>query len=274
VVNSYARGVLLRYRDNTAGDLPPSVPPPGWPQADDPAAAVEWIKTRPWDTNAWGAGSHAMRMATYLLEWYQQGRAPLDPLIQALKFFYRIQNPRTGLWGAESLPRQNRINGTFKLFPLIRGQLDLPLPHADKIIDQVLAEFRQPNYDETVGGCDEWDNWYVIGLAADRAPGHRADEIRAMAAHRVNRILALFAKPDGGWSYSPQVCGTEWVGFDMAPAIPQGDALALATHPSAVSVCVDLLGIQGRTRWSGQWRMRSKESPELRAQIEARVFGK
>ena len=38
-------------------------------------------------------------------------------------------------------------------------------------------------------------------------------------------------------------------------------------------VCTDLLGVHDRTSWTGQWRMRPKEAPELRRRIEELVFG-
>ncbi len=270
-VNQYAASVLRDYGFSIPNVSPP--PPPELPQADDPRGAVEWIKTRPWDTNAWGAGSHAMRMATWLMQWHKEGKLPIDPLIEALKFFYEIQDPETGLWGSPSLPRYNRINGTFKLFPLIRESLDLPLPHAEKIIDQVMAEFLRPDYDEHVGGCDEWDNWYVLALALEKTESHRLEEIRRMAAYRIARVIDIFSKPDGGFSYDANTCQTHWVDCDMAPKVAQSDAIAPAVLTAGINVCIDLLGIQDRTTWTGVWRMREKESSELRAEIEARVFG-
>jgi len=269
-INQYAQSVLRGYGIEV--ELPPSPPPPEWPQADDPQGALEWIKTRPWDTNAWGAGSHAMRMATWLLQWYKEGKLPIDPLIQALKYFYEIQDPETGLWGAKSLPKYNRINGTFKLFPLVRDELALPLPYAEKIIDQVMDEFYRPDYDENVGACDEWDNWYVIALAFEVTDGYRREEIMKMAAYRISRVLEIFSKPDCGLSYGPNVCMTGWIGFDMAPAISQGDVMGPGVLGSGINVCIDLLGINDKTSWTGQWRLRKWESPELREKIKNLVF--
>lgn len=118
-VNQYSQNILKTYLGKA---IPPSPPPKGWPQSDEPEKAVEWIKTRPWNTDTWGAGSHGMRMATWLLQWYKEGKIPIEPLIQALKFFYEIQDPETGLWGNDKVSKYVRINGTFKLFPLIREQ--------------------------------------------------------------------------------------------------------------------------------------------------------
>ena len=270
-LNGYARGVLNNYEGNTEVTRPAD-PPPGWPQPDDdPAEMIQWIKTRPWDTNPWGAGSHAMRMARWMLGWHKEGRLPLEPVVEALQFFYDTQNPETGLWGGPETPMFQRINGTFKLFPLIREQLHLPLPRADKIIDNVLSEFYRPDYDETVGGCDEWDNWFVIGHCLDEIPDYRRDEIREVAVWRLTRIFEVFGKPDGGWSYGPDQCATSWIGFDMAPAIPQGDAMGPGVIAPAVNVCVALAGLHDASPWTGEWRMRGSDSgpDELREEILA-----
>ena len=270
-VNQYAQGTLRGFGVDVA-ELPPPDPPAGWPQlADGPELALEWIRTRPYHEDAWGACSHGMRMATRLLQWHKDGHIAIEPLVEALRFFYGIQDPDTGLWGTPSQPRHVRINGAFKLFPLLRENLDLPIPHADRIIDAVLAEFDRPDYDRTVGACDEWDNWYVVALLAPLVPEHRADDIRRVAAHRIVRTLEIFAEPDGGLSYHPGACTTGWIGFDMAPALPQGDVMGPGILSAGINVCVDLLGLQGRTSWDGTWRLRSPESAALRADIRQRL---
>ena len=49
------------------------------------------------------------------------------------------------------------------------------------MIDEVMARFYVPDYDEKVGGCDEFDNWYVVLQALPETDAHRSDEIRKMA---------------------------------------------------------------------------------------------
>lgn len=271
-VNQYAHSTLKGYGVDMA-ELPPPEPPPGWPQlADGPDAALAWIRSRPYAENAWGACSHGQRLATRLLQWHQAGHMTLEPLLEALRFFYQIQDPATGLWGTPSQPRHVRINGAFKLFPLMREALDLPIPHADAIIDQVLAEFNRPDYDATVGACDEWDNWYVLALLVPLVPEHRREEIRRLAAWRLVRSLAIFSEPDGGLSYHSGRCITGWIGFDMAPSLPQGDAMGPGILSAGINVCIDLLGLQGKTSWTGVWRMRTPEPAPLRAEIMRRLM--
>jgi len=273
-INQYARTALRIYAGNT-DPLPPQEPPPGWPNfAEAEAKALEWITTRPWHTNPWAACSHMARMGTYLLQWHQRGLISLDPLIGAIRFWYHIQDRSDGLWGAQSVPLQHRINGAFKLFPLIMDQLDLPLPRAERIIDRVFDAFDAPEYEATVGACDEWDNWYVMALAHDKAPQYRDDDIRRLAAWRIIRIADLFHKNDGGFSYGVTTCQTDWIGFDMAPALPQSDAIGFSLLALSLNVCVDILGLQSKTRWPGTWRMRADQRPpeELRQKIIRRVF--
>ena len=271
-VNGYAQDVL-EHCGVARGAMAPAEPPPGWPQKhDDPAAMLQWIKTRPYDQRAWGACSHGMRMTRFMLDWYKQGVLSLDPVVEAIDFFYSIQDPETGLWGTSDQPRNVRINGAFKLFVLLREQLDLPLPHADRLIDQVLAEFDRPDYERTVGGCDEWDNLYVLAMARDQAERDRSEELRALAARRLSRIPELFGKPDGGLSFVPEHGKTDWLGIDMAPERPQGDAMGLCIVTCAINQCIDLLGLHEATRWTGDGRTGGPPEPEdLRRAIGERL---
>ena len=260
-VNQYATSVRRRYQGGMAerhGDLRP---PAGWPQPEDgPQAALAWIKTRPYDENAWSACSHAMRMASLMLQWHKDGWFGIDPVIEAVRFFYEIQDPETGLWGTPDQRKNVRINGTFKLFPLLREQLDLPIPHAERVIDQVIAEWGRPDYDERASGCDEWDNWYVVALLRPLVPEHRGDEIERIAAYRIARTVEVFGQPDGGLSFHPGVASRHWNGFDMIEgAVAQSDAQGAATLSRGLTVCVDLAGLNGATSWTDQWRHRPGE---------------
>jgi len=268
-MNQYAQGVLRAYGIE---DLPPAPPPEGIPRMEEADKAIEWVKSQSWNKNPWSAGSHSMRMATWLLQWYKEGHICIDPLIKVLKFFYEIQDKETGLWGGKDIPWYEQINGTFKLFPLIREQLDLPLPHANDIIDCVMNEFYREDYDRAVGACDEWDNWYVIALALEKAEDYDIEKIKKMAAYRIIRILDIFSKKDGGMSYYPDCCQTNWIGFDMAPAVPQSDVMGIGVLSAGVNVCIDILNMNKETPWTGIWRMREKEPLELRKYIESLIF--
>lgn len=262
-INQYSRNALAAFLGCGKQALAEDMPPPGWPQPDDnQESMIEWIRTLPWDHNVWGAGSHAKRMAAYMLRWCRQGLLPVEPIHRVFNFFYEIQDPHTGLWGTPNQPTNVRINGTFKLFTLLRDQLDLPLPHAERIVDHVLSELQRPDYDKHASGCDEFDNWYVLALALGPAGGHRAQEASRLAGRRILRVLDLFRKPDGGFSYYTSSCATHWIGFDMAEPLPQGDAVGAATLSHALSICCDLAGVRAAGGWSTEWRIHTPDPEE------------
>lgn len=261
----YSQTVLREYG---SPDPVSSPPPPGWPQRDDdPQDMVRWIKARPWHESSWSSGSWTAKMMRYMLDWHLEGVLPIDPLIESLRYLYSIQDPASGLWGAPALPVQNRINGTFKLFGFIRNQLDLPLRYPEAMIDQVMDRFYDPSYDENVGGCDEFDNWYVILHALPQTNEYRRDEIRRMAAYRIKALLGTFTKPDGGISFNPGYCQTSWVGIDMAPRLAQGDAMGLGLITSGVCTCVELCGLVDAATWQGMPRDTKAYSDDIRSEI-------
>ncbi len=252
VLNRYAREILQEY-GAVKSDMPPSAPPPDWPQPwNAEKKAVAWIKALPWDTNPWHAGSWAGKMMNWLLIWHQEGRISSEPLVESLKFIYATQDPATGLWGPSTVSMQTRINGVFKLFFFLREQMDLPVPHARKIVDSVLDKMLlDPAYYETLGGCDELDNLLVVAQAGELTNGYRREEIEKLAAYNIAHVLQRHRKADGGLSYHPDRCSTAWVGWKMAPSKAQGDAIGLHTLSSGITIAVDLLGLEGQTSWRG-----------------------
>ncbi|HUU23278.1 MAG TPA: hypothetical protein VM389_12160 [Phycisphaerae bacterium] len=59
----------------------------------------------------------------------------------------------------------------------------------------------------------------------------------------------------------------------MAPAIAQGDVMGPGILAGGINVCIDLLGLHDASPWTGVWRMRETEAPDLRDRIESLVFG-
>ena len=97
------------------------------------------------------------------------------------------------------------------------------------------------------------------------------EEIEKLAAYRIGRVIELFGKPDGGFSYGVDSCQTSWVGIDMAPKLPQSDAMGLCILSMSINVCIDILGIQDATNWTGEWHIHpgQRESDKLRERLIA-----
>lgn len=279
VMSRYAQSALRSYGYASTA-LPQTEPPAGWPNVENADATLDWIKVLPWDTSPYTAGSLSRHMAFWVLEWYKKGKVSEKLFVDILKYFYSIQNPETGLFGNPNVDKQNLINGAFKLFTLIRGRLDLSLPHAKKIIDQVIDRFGEKQYDETASGCGEWDNWYVLALSLDALEDkeYRREEILRLAALRVVRIFELFGKPDGGLGMYPKNFPEAIAPImNITPeGVEQGISSGLSVLSSGINVCVDILGIAGETKWTGEWKLShrdgNKEDKSFCDKIEKAVF--
>jgi len=261
--NGYAYAILNRYG---AEDIPVRQPAKGWLSSDGWEGMLEFITTRDIDASPWGEGSHAGRMCLYLVREYREGRAPADAVIRAAAFLLERQDPETGLWGGSDLALNQRLNGAYKLFGFLRCTLDLPLPHADRLLDSGFEYFSLPDHDEQMNSCSEWDALMVMRELQPLVGEYRAEELKLLAAHRIARIVELVQQPDGGFSGTRTCCTTSFVGFDMAPPVLQGDVHA-GIFGQAIAECVDILGIQEQTRTPGMGRSPAPEDAQLRALV-------
>ncbi len=239
-MNQYSHGCLRGYGVDGVDQLQ-IPPPPDWPQQDEPERVLPWIKSV--EPN-W---SWVGRMVKRLADWHLAGTAPIDPLLDCLRWVYSRQDPDTGFWG-------RGIQTTFKIIIAVLEPLGLPVPRADTLIDSVLAKMYHPGYDDNLFPCEEFDAFYDLAAANDHAPGYRREEILKLAAHRIAFILDTHLQSDEGLASYPDHCIPTWLMWDMAPAVPQGDAFGLAIYGAGFTICVDLLGIQRETGWRGAWR--------------------
>ncbi len=265
--NGYAYASLQKYG---AKDIPVRQPAKGLLQAEGWEGMLEYITTRDIDGSPWGDGSHAGRMCNYLVREYREGRAPLEAVASAVRFLLEKQDPETGLWGRPGLPLNRRINGAYKLFGFLRCTLDFPLPYAGRLLDSGFEHFYQPDHDEEMNSCSEWDALMVMHELQPLTRDYREEELRKLAAHRIVRIIELAQQADGGFSGRPTCCTTSYVGFDMAPPVLQGDVHA-GIFAQAVGECVDILGIQERSGVPGMNRRPAPEDAELRRRVRDAV---
>ena len=239
-MNQYSHGCLRGYGVDGVDQLQ-IPPPPDWPQQDEPDRVLPWIKSV--EPN-W---SWVGRMVKRLADWHLAGTAPIDPLLECLRWVYSRQDPHTGFWG-------RGIQTTFKIIIAVLEPLGLTVPRADTLIDSVLAKMYHPRYDDNLFPCEEFDAFYDLAAANDHAPGYRREEILKLAAHRIAFILDTHLQDDEGLASYPDHCIPTWLMWDMAPAVPQGDAFGLAIYGAGFTICVDLLDIRQETGWRGAWR--------------------
>jgi hypothetical protein len=242
-INQYARGCLRFYGEDALDQLA-GPPPPTWPQKGD-TDVLDWIKKV--EPN-W---SWIGRMFHRLLPWYHEGAISKELLQECVAYANSRQDPGTGFWG-------HGIQTTFKLLITMHDPSELPVPRADKIIDSVLRVMDRSTYDDNLFPCEEFDAFYDLAIAATSAPGYREEEIKKVAAHRVHYILESYRQADGGLSSYLNHCIPTWLKWDMAPAIPQGDAFGWGIYGYGINICVDILGIGDKTPWTGKWRQREE----------------
>ena len=242
-INQYARGCLRFLEDSTIDQIA-GPPPPTWPQKGD-TDVLDWIKKV--EPN-W---SWIGRILHRVIPWYHEGAVSKELLRECMDYVHSRQDPETGFWA-------RGIQTTFKLLIPVHDPAELHVPRADKIIDSVLRVMEKPTYDDNLFPCEEFDAFYDLALAATSAPGYREGEIKKVAAHRIHYILESYRQADGGLSSYLDRCIPTWLKWDMAPAVPQGDAFGWGIFGYGINICVDILGIADQTSWTGKWRQREE----------------
>ena len=204
------------------------------------------------------------RILHRVLPWYHEGAIPQEVLRECMEYVHSRQDPETGFWGTG-------IQTTFKLLIPVHDPAELPVPRAERIIDSVLRVMDESSYDDHLFPCEEFDAFYDLAIAATSAPGYREEEIRKLAAHRIHYILQSHRQADGGLSSYLDRCIPTWLKWDMAPAIPQGDAFGWGIFGYGINICVDILGIADRVTWTGKWRQRDEYDTSVYREVGKRV---
>jgi hypothetical protein len=255
VINYYTEEILQIYGAD-AKEIEEVSPPPSWPQLETADTAADWIAKRTWEYDTWRSGDISASVIYFLYQWYLAGKIDLKPLADAVKVVYDLQDKQTGLWTNRSKSNcslQNRINGTFKLMMVISKDLDLPIFHAEKIVDTMIDHMTSETYVGSRSGCDELDNILTLAVGSRSCDGYRYDEVQKIAAWQISLMKELYHRSDGGLSFYPDYGQHNWVGFEITPITLQGDAMGAAVHSLAFSIAIELAGIEEKVKWQNKW---------------------
>jgi len=255
-IDRYAEVILKHYGIETK-HIKQSPPPKIWPQLETADTTAEWIRKRTWEYDTWKAGAVSEKMVYFLYQWYLKGDIGIAPLVDAVKVVYELQDNNTGLWSNRSKSNctlQNKINGTFKLMGVISRELQLPLLHSEKMVDTLLDHMTSDYYEGTRSGCDELDNIFTLAIGSVNSDGYRSDEVQKMAAYSISLIKKQYFREDGGFSFYPDYCQHNWLGFEVLPIILQGDERGAGVHCFGLSVAVGLAGLGEKLNWHSDWR--------------------
>jgi len=212
---------------------------------------VAHLDSFPWDTNPWGAGSHAATTALMLFERFKRGEEEFHlPLRWTTEYMLEKQDPETGLWGAPSRPLYQRINGAFKVLTRLINTFGMLPRYPERIIDSVFKHYEDPSYEMT--GCNEFDNIWLFA-AALRATDHRKQEIQELVLGRLP-LIEPFRKPDGGFSFFEDECITNNAQARLVDRPrPQGDMVGTGTFVACLRSAFEVLGWNEQLGWEGLW---------------------
>jgi len=155
----------------------------------DPDSMGSWVDAKDWKS-PWGPSIEILHAATprVLAEKKAGGdRAWSD------RFFARLeahQDPRTGLWGTDvGASHWDGMGGAFHFFPIYRAA-GRPLPHAERMLESVLA-LREPS-GSFRSGYGQMDACHILRVLADQLGEKAGARVRAREALRgvFDRMLA------------------------------------------------------------------------------------
>ena len=198
---------------------------------------VGFLGSRSWRTRAWGAGHDVDALGTALLWNLDHGeRGAFEAYFGWL---FTHVDPTTGMWGH---PRADDgllqiVNGYYRLTRGSFAQYGVPLPHAERAVDTVLAHTRDARFfePESLTACNVLDVAHPLWLLRPQTGAYRSDEIRTLASNLLDAALGNWV--DGaGFGFQAPSSASGLTGAS-APGL-QGTEMWL----SIVWLLADLLG--------------------------------
>jgi acetyltransferase-like isoleucine patch superfamily enzyme len=187
---------------------------------------VAGLEAQPWQDNAWGAG-HWVDIVGTAFHWNRRLGNPGRPGAFEALFGWLLSrvDPRTGMWGRPAADGSalQIVNGYYRATRGTFAQFGLPVPHASRVVDTVLAHARDPELfrPERQNACNVLDVAHPLWLT--RTGGHRTEEVTDLARRLLRTAI-------GHWR--------DGAGFGFQAPHPTTAGLP-ATHP----------GLQGTEMW-------------------------
>lgn len=198
---------------------------------------VAFLGSRSWRSRAWGAGHDVDALGTALLWNLDHGeRGAFEAYFGWL--FTHVDSA-TGMWGH---PRTDDgllqiVNGYYRLTRGSFAQFGVPLPHAERAVDTVLAHTRDARFfePESLTACNVLDVAHPLWLLRPQTGAYRSVEIRALASNLLDAALGNWVDGEGFGFQAPS--SASGLTGPSAPGL-QGTEMWL----SIVWLLADLLG--------------------------------
>ncbi|WP_327394390.1 acyltransferase [Streptomyces phaeochromogenes] len=226
---------------------------------------VARLDSLPWRTGAWSAGAWVDCWATGAhrnLELGSEAGAP--GALEALFGWLGTRvDPWTGMWGEAASPAAGRlqlVNGYYRLTRGSVAQFGLQVPHAERVVDTVLAHGGDPRWFAAgrQNACNVLDVAHPLWLAGQQTR-HRAAEARAWAGEQLTQALERW-RDGAGFGFGPPGEGGSGPGRD--PGL-QGTEMWLAI----IWLLADLVGVADRL----DYRPRGVHRPEAARSPVSRI---
>ncbi|MBT6144970.1 MAG: hypothetical protein HOH74_06050 [Gemmatimonadetes bacterium] len=205
----------------------------------EPEKVLAMIRDGDW-RQPWGIGSHAAQAVRELYLLGDQGRPEYFPYVErGIELILRQQNPRTGMWGDDSVPLFQQISGALKVIGNFQFSLGITVPHLQQLADSCVEHHADGSfYAESDSHCIP-RNVAEMAIVCLLHSQYRADELRATLVAIAEHYYRIHGKPDGGFSATP--AGTEPFGWNGTILCPESQAPRSSVSGTNGSGCLGMI---------------------------------
>jgi hypothetical protein len=220
----------------------PTLPPPLLAETEEDVR--RYIRSLPWEKDAWGSCSHASHLAIFLGAGpMMTGKKPTDSALLPI-FFEEMDRyfcPETGSWHVGMPSATQIMNAAMKAYTAY-AFLGLAVPQPERAIDFVLDQVLSG------GACNFVDALYVLHSALN-ATEHRRDEIEIYAYSLIEKI-EQHRQPDGGLCYSGSGTQRTYYGMTVSKGLKGiGDLHGTKLFTWSFVLIADILGWREELGW-------------------------
>ena len=210
-------------------------------------------KKFPWKYSPWGAGGMVDSVSTVLRLNIEMGFSEYQQTLDAMfEWLDSHQVPITGFWGDVSVQGINGlINGGYHI---MRGTYlwhNKDFKYPKKIIDTILKDLKENHiFDEKNGhGCQDLDHFFLLEKVLNIIPDYRRYEINELSRKRLEIILKIMRKKDGGFSFEANNAVRFHNYYDVSPGYSESDMQGTVFYLQTILSILNILELNQKQEW-------------------------
>ncbi len=205
----------------------------------EPEKVLALIRDGDW-SRPWGIGSHAAQGVRELFLLGDEGREDYFPYVeQGIDLILSQQNPRTGMFGDDSVPLYQQISGALKVIGNFQFSLGLRVPYLTELANSCITHHTDDGfYADSDSHCIP-RNVAEMAIVCLLHSDHRAAELHATLASVAEHYHHIHGKADGG--FSPTPAGTEPFGWNGTVLCPQSTTPRSSVSGTNGSGCLGMI---------------------------------